>query len=134
MRIGELAKETGVSVRVLRHYEAQGLIFSRRQVNGYRDYGASAVETVGHVRVLLGCGFSTKQIQSFVPCFGQENFDPEACVAGLEQHVEKLKEIDDLMIVLQERRQRLLKRMTLFRTSSPEIVSKRKTTHEFAEG
>jgi DNA-binding transcriptional MerR regulator len=34
MRIGEFAAQTGVSVRVLRHYEAQNLIRSERNSNG----------------------------------------------------------------------------------------------------
>ena len=38
MRIGELSAAAGVSIRVLRHYEAQGLIQSRRSANNYREY------------------------------------------------------------------------------------------------
>ena len=38
MRIGELAKRTGVATRMLRYYEEQGLISTRRLDNGYRGY------------------------------------------------------------------------------------------------
>lgn len=134
MRIGELAKEAGVSVRVLRHYEAQGLISSRRQANGYRAYTASTIETVGHIRALLDCGFGTRQIQAFLPCFGQDSFDPESCTAGFEQHVAKLREIDDLIIVMQQRRQKLIERLDRFRTPSLQTETERKDIHEFVEG
>jgi DNA-binding transcriptional MerR regulator len=55
MRIGELATAAGVSVRVLRHYEAKGLIGSVRSVNGYRDYGQSAVKAVKQIRLVINC-------------------------------------------------------------------------------
>ena len=42
MQIGELAATTGTTVRVLRHYEKQGLILARRRQNGYRDTFAPA--------------------------------------------------------------------------------------------
>ena len=83
MRIGELAAAAGVSVRVLRHYEAQGLIQSRRSANGYREYPNGVIETVRQVRLLLDCGFSTRQIYGVLPCFGEgANFDPVTCAGG----------------------------------------------------
>ena len=114
MRIGELASQAGVSVRVLRHYETQGLIQSRRLANGYRDYPLVAVAMVRWIRDLLDCGFATRQIQGFLHCFGNENFDAEQCAAGLAQHVEKLRELDELIDVLSERRRRLSERIALF--------------------
>ena len=39
MKIGDLAQRTGVSVRMLRFYEAQGLLSPARNAAGYRLYG-----------------------------------------------------------------------------------------------
>lgn len=39
MRIGELARRTGVSERMLRYYEQEGLLRPARTTSGYRDYG-----------------------------------------------------------------------------------------------
>jgi MerR family copper efflux transcriptional regulator len=47
MRIGDLAKLTGVSASTLRFYETEGLLpAAARRANGYRDYDRQAVEIV----------------------------------------------------------------------------------------
>ncbi|GAA5178872.1 hypothetical protein GCM10023322_07070 [Rugosimonospora acidiphila] len=56
MRIGTLARETGVSERLLRYYEEQGLLRPVRLANGYREYDESDVTTVSHIRALLAAG------------------------------------------------------------------------------
>jgi DNA-binding transcriptional MerR regulator len=38
MRVGQLSQKTGVSVRMLRYYEQQGLLKPGRSQAGYRDY------------------------------------------------------------------------------------------------
>ncbi|MET9295947.1 MerR family transcriptional regulator [Streptomyces sp. NPDC003077] len=68
MLIGELSRRTGVSPRLLRYYEAQGLLAAGRSPNGYRDYDEDAVDTVRQVRALLDAGLSTEVIRSVLPC------------------------------------------------------------------
>ena len=79
MRIGELATRTGVSTRLLRYYEAQGLITSTRESNGYRDYPEGAVERVGQVRDLIDAGIPTAVILDMMPCLASVS-DPETPV------------------------------------------------------
>ncbi len=51
MKIGELARELGVSADTLRFYERSGLLpRPRRRENGYRDYGPMELE---RIRLLL---------------------------------------------------------------------------------
>jgi DNA-binding transcriptional MerR regulator len=113
MRIGELARDADVSVRVVRHYESQGLIASQRLANGYRDYSLDQVQTVRWIRELIDCGFSTRQIHNFLHCLGSEKFDPAECAAGLAQYQEKLAELDKLIAVLSERRRKLSEKMSV---------------------
>lgn len=47
MKIGELAKLTGLATSRIRFYEASGLIRSQRKANGYRDYAADTVWILG---------------------------------------------------------------------------------------
>lgn len=51
MRIGELAKATGVDVETIRYYEKAGLLPEpARESNGYRAYGVDHLERLAFVR------------------------------------------------------------------------------------
>ena len=68
MRIGELARRTGVTERALRYYEEQNLLMPARLPSGYRDYAPSDIETVRHVRSLLAAGLPSHLIADLLPC------------------------------------------------------------------
>ncbi|GAA4588253.1 MerR family transcriptional regulator [Planotetraspora phitsanulokensis] len=68
MRIGELAERTGVSRRLLRYYEEQGLITASRAPNGYREYQESHVDVVLQIKGLLDAGLPTRIIEQLLPC------------------------------------------------------------------
>jgi DNA-binding transcriptional MerR regulator len=68
MKIGELAERTGVSRRLLRYYEEQGLITPSRSFNGYREYRESHVDVVQQITGLLDAGLPTRIIQQLLPC------------------------------------------------------------------
>ena len=68
MRIGELARNTGVSPRSLRHYERAGLICPNRLDSGYRDYDESQVLTVGLIKTLITAGLPVSLIAELLPC------------------------------------------------------------------
>ncbi|WTW96450.1 MerR family transcriptional regulator [Streptomycetaceae bacterium NBC_01309] len=88
MKIGDLARATGVSPRLLRYYEEQGLIEARRAPSGHRRYGAETVEAVGRIRALLAAGLPTSVIRGLMACF-TEGTDLDACAAEhLREHLE----------------------------------------------
>jgi DNA-binding transcriptional MerR regulator len=68
MLIGQLAKRTETSERLLRYYESAGLLTSSRRANGYRDYDDDAEQTVRQIRALLAAGLSTTLIRQMLPC------------------------------------------------------------------
>jgi DNA-binding transcriptional MerR regulator len=73
VRIGELAARTGISARMLRYYEEQGLLTPERTSSGYRFYPESAVGQAGQIRGLLDAGLTTEIIRTILPCLN----DPE---------------------------------------------------------
>ena len=68
MKVSELAERTGVTVRMLYHYENAGLLHAIRLPNGYRDFPPSAVERVGAIRDLLETGFTVAEVLSLAGC------------------------------------------------------------------
>ncbi|MFE0156877.1 MerR family transcriptional regulator [Nonomuraea sp. NPDC059007] len=80
MKIGALSRETGVAVRLLRHYEAQGLLTSRRSEGGHRHDDPEAPAAVARIRTLLAAGLPTKVIRELMPCFVGVGTELQACV------------------------------------------------------
>ncbi|MGC0332623.1 DNA-binding transcriptional MerR regulator [Streptomyces sp. SAI-170] len=99
MRIGELSSETGVSVRLLRYYEEQGLLDADRTPGGQRLYGADAPVTVRRIRTLLDAGLPTKVIREVLDCVCGSDAEVEPCLtpmlleqlAGIEQRIASLE-------------------------------------------
>ncbi|NJP99691.1 MerR family transcriptional regulator [Streptomyces zingiberis] len=68
MRIGELARRAGVSVRSLRYYEQQGLLDPERTAGGQRVYEEGAVERVHLIQQLFAAGLPSRTIIDLLPC------------------------------------------------------------------
>ena len=68
MRISEVSRRTGVSIRSLRYYEQKRLLCPRRLENGYRDLDEESVERVQTIQMYLGLGLSTEQIEDILQC------------------------------------------------------------------
>ncbi|MFD4698591.1 MerR family transcriptional regulator [Streptomyces niveus] len=68
MRIGELARRTGVTTRALRYYEEQSLLTAERSASGQRHYAETAVDRIHLIRQLYAAGLSSKTIAELTPC------------------------------------------------------------------
>ncbi|NUU22005.1 MAG: MerR family transcriptional regulator, partial [Streptomycetaceae bacterium] len=95
MLIGELSRRTGVSTRLLRYYEAQGLLAAARGTNGYRHYGDDSVLTVRKIRVLLNAGLSTDVILSVLPCTQSDRPEFDLCAEMRDLLDRELATLDD---------------------------------------
>ncbi len=95
MLIGEVARRSGVSPRMLRHYDALGLVRpTGRTVGGYRAYSAEDVRRIFHVESLRSLGLSLKQIGRALE---DPAFSPSALVGDLirwtEDRLEREREL-----------------------------------------
>ncbi|MGW3849801.1 MerR family transcriptional regulator [Streptomyces fagopyri] len=63
MLIGEVARRSGVSARMLRHYESLGLVRpSGRTGSGYREYAGEDIQRIFHIESLRSLGLSLREI------------------------------------------------------------------------
>jgi DNA-binding transcriptional MerR regulator len=67
MRIGQIAKHTGLSVDAIRFYERNGLLAApARSQGGFRLYSAVDLSTLEFIRNLQALGFSLTEIREFL--------------------------------------------------------------------
>jgi DNA-binding transcriptional MerR regulator len=61
--IGEVARRSGVSARMLRHYDALGLLGQvGRTGSGYREYSGEDIERILHIESLRALGLSLREV------------------------------------------------------------------------
>jgi Cu(I)-responsive transcriptional regulator len=63
MNIGEAAARSGVSAKMIRHYESIGLIEAERRPNGYRSYGPGDVAVLRFIRHARDLAFPLEDIR-----------------------------------------------------------------------
>ena len=106
MRIGDLARRTGVSRSRIRFYEAQGVLPpALRLSSGYRDYDARALEALLFVDRARGLGFSLAQIAEHIRAPEQGLARKARLVAQIEK---KFIELDAHMDDLRGKREALV--------------------------
>jgi MerR family copper efflux transcriptional regulator len=91
MNIGNAAKLSGVTTKMIRHYESLELIHSRRLSNGYRDYDESDVARLRFIRHARSLAFPLKDVRKLLALWGDRN-RASADVRGIAlAHVEALE-------------------------------------------
>ena len=98
MQIAELARRTGTSPRMLRYYEARGLIQPPRRESKYREYTATDVDRARRIRALNHAGLTLDVIAHILPCTESSGVRP--CAKFLAALSHKLEELDQQMALL----------------------------------
>jgi DNA-binding transcriptional MerR regulator len=102
MRVGELAKAVGKTVRAMHLYEELGLLEPRaRSEGGFRLYGPEAVDRIHWIVKLQAIGFTLAEIQGFVKDFQGARSAPEATARVHALFQEKQAQIRDQIMQLQ---------------------------------
>jgi MerR family copper efflux transcriptional regulator len=108
MNIGAVAKSSGVSAKMVRHYESLGLIQPRpRTPAGYRQYHARDVHLLRFIRRARTLGFSLDQIEQLLSLWddpGRASADvkrlAESHIADLDARIAALGEMRDTLASL----------------------------------
>ena len=93
VNIGEASRQSGVSAKMLRHYESLGLLGKvNRTDSGYRLYSAADVHTLRFIKRCRDLGFSMAEISELVGLW-QNKHRASAHVKQIAQkHMEELSE------------------------------------------
>jgi Cu(I)-responsive transcriptional regulator len=105
MQIGEASKATGVSAKMIRHYESIGLIpAADRRDSNYRDYAPDDVHRLGFIRRARDLGFSIDEIRDLLRLWTDRRRSSRDVKALTLAH---LKELDAKIALLGEMRSTL---------------------------
>ncbi len=91
LKIGEVAKQTGVAVGALRYYEEVGLLKSKRGENSYRYYSPEAARQVQFIKKAQSLGFSLDDISEVLNVHQQGNVPCDLVQSLLQEKIEKLE-------------------------------------------
>lgn len=98
MNIGQAAKASGVSSKLIRHYESIGVIPKpARSESGYRIFSAQDVHILIFVRRARALGFSMKEIKKLVSLWRNKSRASAEVKALALRHV---KELDQKILSL----------------------------------
>ena len=100
IRIGEVARGAGVSVRAVRYYEQQGLLIAERSPSGQRLYRQDAILLVRFFQQMFAAGLTSRRITELLPCWVSGHTDAEQR-AMLRAERERIRgKIDELQAAL----------------------------------
>ena len=110
MQIGQAARATGVSAKMIRHYESIGLIpTADRRSSNYRDYDHADIHRLGFIRRARDLGFSMAEIRDLLRLWGDSSRSSadvkqlaQAHVADLNARIGLLVEMRDTLDSLAE--------------------------------
>lgn len=108
MNIGEAAKVSGVSAKMIRYYESVGLIPPvARTEAGYRVYNQADVHRLRFIRRARDLGFSVLEIDELLSLWrdrARKSSDvkrvAQAHIAGLERRIAELRQMADTVQTL----------------------------------
>jgi Cu(I)-responsive transcriptional regulator len=105
--IGQAAKQTGLSAKMIRHYEEVGLLHKANRTDaGYRLYNSQQLQQLGFINQARALGFSSAQISSLLDLWRDPNRSSKEVKQLAEVHLDEIKrkvaELQQMQQVLQQ--------------------------------
>lgn len=121
MKIGDLAKLTGLTPATIRFYESKGLLKSvARQSNGYREYPVEAISVLSIIINAQQTGFTLDEIKQVLPA-DSTGWRHNDLVAALKK---KLGDIEAMEARLAQNKAHLLSLIGLIDSKPAEMECK----------
>lgn len=102
MNIGQAAKASGISAKMIRYYEEIGLIpLSQRTDAGYRIYAEQDIQTLKFIQHSRALGFSTEQMKELINLWKNKDRQSVEVKQLAQQHIDALNQkIADLQMMV----------------------------------
>ena len=105
--IGQAAKQTGLSAKMIRYYEEAGLLLkANRTDTGYRLYNSQQLQQLGFIKQARTLGFSIVQIASLLGLWRDPQRSSREVKQLAEVHLDEIKqkvaELQQMQKVLQQ--------------------------------
>lgn len=105
LKIGEVAKQSGVGIEALRFYERSGLLGRPvRSESGYRLYDAEVLERLAFIKQAQVLGFSLDEIKQII---AEKRAGQSPCAEVREIVRQRLQELDERMAQMRRYRREL---------------------------
>lgn len=103
MNIGEAANESGVSAKMIRHYEQVGLVPpAARTESGYRRYGDAEIHTLRFIRRSRDLGFSIREIAELLDLWRNRRRPSRLVKSLAEAHIDTLEQKARELLAMKE--------------------------------
>ena len=117
IRVGDLARLTGKTVRAIHLYEELGLLApARRTSGGFRLYERRAVDRVRWIDLLHGMGFSLHEMRNLVEAWWKAELGPEAMHEIRTLFERKLEDTREAIVRYRKLEQELLEGLAYLQT------------------
>jgi len=102
LKIGELARRSGLSVETLRYYERRGLIPPpERLPSGYRVYPPAILQRLAFIRRCKALGFTLDETQDLLQLQQHPELESAAVKQRVEQRIDEIRgKVRDLQQIL----------------------------------
>jgi MerR family copper efflux transcriptional regulator len=92
MNIGSAARDSGISAKMIRHYESLGLLRQPKRTGaGYRVYDENDIHTLGFVRRARDLGFSIKEIKDLLSLWRNRHRSSADVRTIAQRHIAELE-------------------------------------------
>ncbi|WP_180134691.1 Cu(I)-responsive transcriptional regulator [Acinetobacter sp. YH12070] len=103
MNIGQAAKASGISAKMIRYYESIGLLNNAKRTDaGYRIYSEADIKTLSFLRHARDLGFSSEQMKDLLGLWKNQSRQSVEVKALALKHIQTLNQkIADLQAMVE---------------------------------